>query len=204
MNYNISESTLRLREYGRNIQSMVDHLKTIADREHRTRLAYELIGFMGNLQPHVKELPDYKQKLWDHLYAISNYELDVDFPFDQPETRMLSEGRSRRMDYYDEEPKFRQYGKNVDLMIAQAVEMPDGDQKKRYINLIANTMKQFLRNIERDSVPDYVIAEHIQDISGGRLVVRVEELVIVKPTPPPKPPVKTNQANKKNRKKKRK
>jgi len=182
MKYKISDTPLKLREYGRNIQSMVEYLKTVEDKDKRTELAHEIVAIMSNLQPQIKEYPDFKQKLWDHLYLISDFDLDVEAPYEMPEEDILGLRNGPRMEYYDGIPAFRQYGRNVDLMIQHASEMEEGEEKKRYINLIANTMKQFLWNINRETTPEQVIAEHINDISKGKLNVKGEELTIHKIT----------------------
>ena len=184
MKYKISETPLKLREYGRNIQSMVEYLKTLEDKDKRTKLAHEVVSIMSNLQPQLKEFPDYKQKLWDHLFIIGDFELDIESPFPLPEREVLLGRPERRMDYYTDTSRYRQYGKNIDLMIKEATKMEEGPDKVAFINIIANTMKLFLRNIDRDSTPESVIAEHIVEISGGKLSVKGEDLTISKYIPP--------------------
>jgi hypothetical protein len=182
MKYKISDTPLKLREYGRNIQSMVEYLKTVEDREKRTQMAHEIVAIMSNLQPQLKEFPDYKQKLWDHLFVISDFELDVDSPYPIPDESIIAPSKDERMDYYTGKPSFRQYGHNIDLMVECACEMEEGESKKKFINLIANTMKQFLWNIDRETTPETVIAEHINEISKGRLKIKGEDLTIHKIT----------------------
>lgn len=184
MKYRVSDSQLKLKEYGRNIQSMVEYMKSVEDRDHRTSLAYEIVSIMSNLQPQLKEFPDYKQKLWDHLYIISDFDLDVDSPYPFPEPTELVFKPSKRMDYYNGKPAYRQYGRNVDIMIQEASEMEEGEIKTQFINIIANTMKQFLRNLDRESTPENIIAEQIREISKGKLQVKAEDLVFHKSTPP--------------------
>ncbi|MCI4666740.1 MAG: DUF4290 domain-containing protein [Bacteroidia bacterium] len=179
MEYSISEHPLKLREFGRNIQSMVEYAKTIEDKEMRTRIAHEIIRIMGNLNPSLRENPDYKQKLWDAIHVIGDYSLDIESPFPVP-LRPEEEAPKERMGYFRLKPRYRQYGVNVQLMIEKALEMEDGEFKSAYLNLIANTMKQFLRNMDRETTPESVIAEHMRDLSKGRLVVSGEDLTINK------------------------
>ncbi|MEO0897469.1 MAG: DUF4290 domain-containing protein [Bacteroidota bacterium] len=182
MDYKISDAPLRLREFGRNIQSMIEYAKTIEDKDLRTRVAHEIIRIMGNLNPSIKENPDYKQKLWDSLHIIGEYTLDIDSPFEpplSPEVKPTPE----RMDYYTLKPRYKQYGMNVQLMIRKAIDMEDGEFKTAYLNLIANTMKQFLRNMNRETTPEEVIAEHMRDLSGGKLSIEGTDLTINKAHP---------------------
>lgn len=179
MEYSISEKPLKLREFGRNIQSMVDYAKTLEDKELRTRVAHEIIRIMGNLNPSLRENPDYKQKLWDAIHTIGDYSLDIDSPYPVPLSPEEEEPKER-MQYFRLKPRYRQYGVNVQLMIEKALEMEDGELKSAYLNLIANTMKQFLRNMDRETTPEGVIAEHMRDLSKGRLKVSGEDLTINK------------------------
>jgi hypothetical protein len=202
MKYKIADTELKLKEYGRNVQSMVEYAKTVEDRDKRNRLAHEIVQIMSNLNPNVKELPDYKLKLWDHLFVISNFELDVDSPFPIPEPEKVLGRPKERMAYYEGRPHYRQYGWNVELMIRAAVEMEHGPERDEYINQIANTMKLFLVSMNRDSIPESVIADQMNELSGGKLKVKGDDLTIkqnFKQLFPPPKPVSTN--NKRGRSK---
>lgn len=181
MSYNISDTPLKLKEYGRNIQTMIEYAKSLEDKEKQARIVKEIIGIMSNLNPHLIEIPDYKQKLWGDLLAISNFELDIELPdsIKLPKNRALE--TVDRMDYHNGRPRYKQYGWNVELMIHKAIKMEKGKEKDEYINLIANTMKLFLRNMDRETTPEAVIAEHIREISGGKLKVKGEDLTFTKP-----------------------
>lgn len=180
MKYKISDTPLKLKEYGRNIQSMVEYAKTIEDEDKRTKLVHEIVRIMSNLHPQLKEIPDYKQKLWDHIFLISDFALEVEAPYPILSQELLLGRPDKRIDYYRGKPKFKQYGWNVQLMIQQAVEMPDGQEKSNYINQIANTMKTFLRNMDRETTPEEVIAEQMNEISAGKLNVKGAELTFSK------------------------
>ncbi|MEM6802246.1 MAG: DUF4290 domain-containing protein [Bacteroidota bacterium] len=204
MKYSISEAPLRLREYGRNIQSLVEYMKTIEDRELRSETAHEIIRIMSNLNPSLREIPDYKQKLWDHIFMIAEYELDVESPYPPPERPDPEEIKKQRLAYPKGKPKYRRYGWNVQLMIDEATRMEDGPIKMEYINIIANTMKMFLRNMDRESTPESVLAEHIRDLSNGQLEVRGEDLVIYKAPPSHHHQPKNQKNNRNNNKRGRK
>ena len=180
MKYSISDTPLKLKEYGRNIQSMVEYARTIENREKRSKLAHEIVRIMSNLYPQLKEIPDYKVKLWDHIFLISDFELDVDSPYPMPKPEEVRSKPTKRMEYYDGRPRFRQYGWNVQLMINEAIEMPEGPDKKAYVNLIANTMKTFLRSMDRETTPEEVVADHINEISKGKLQIDGRELTFSK------------------------
>lgn len=180
MQYNISDTPLKLKEYGRNIQSMVEFAKTIEDRQKRSKLAHEIVRIMSNLHPQLKDIPDYKQKLWDHIFLISDFDLDVDTPYPMPKPEEVRSRPTKRMDYYEGRPRFRQYGWNVQLMVNKAIEMPEGPEKKAYVNLIANTMKTFLRSMDRETTPEEVVADHINEISKGKLQIDGRELTFSK------------------------
>lgn len=183
MKYSISEAPLRLREYGRNIQALVEYAKTIEDKEQRSQTAHEIVRIMSNLNPALREIPDYKQKLWDHIFMIAEYDFDVDAPYPAPLPPDVEKETEKRLEYPRGVPRYRRYGWNVQLMIDEATRMEDGPIKDEYINIIANTMKMFLRNMDRESTPESVLAEHIRDMSNGKLEVRGEDLIIHKPHP---------------------
>lgn len=184
MNYNDNKTPLKLREYGRNIQSMVEYALSIEDKDRRGRVAHEIVRIMGNLNPHLKDIPDYKQKLWDHLFMISGYRLDIEAPYNI--TIPVEDTRKpKRLDYLNQRPRFRQYGWNLELMVQKAIGMEEGPEKRSYINSIANTMKLFLRNLDRESTPESSIALHIQEISRDKLIVDPDQIQLTK-APAPK------------------
>ena len=168
MKYNISENPLKLREYGRNIQSMVDYAKSIEDKETRTVVANEIIRIMGNLNPSVKEIPEYKQKLWESLFQISDYDMDVDSPYPVPEKNTSQSPVTKHMGYSNVRPRYRQYGANIQLMIQKAAEVEDEETRKAYINVIANTMQLFVNTTHRDAALDNTIANQINEMAKGK------------------------------------
>lgn len=182
MKYYISETPLRLREYGRNIQSMVEYMKTIEDKEVRTAVAHEVVYFMTCLKPSIKENPDYKQMLWDYLYLIADGDLDVEAPYEKPEHNPLHHPVGKRLPYPNEKPTYKAYGKNLELMAAKALEMEEGPIRDEYINMLASAVRMALgNNYDRSGTsPEAYIASQILRISGGKLTVDPDKLRIYK------------------------
>jgi hypothetical protein len=198
MKYRVSDTPLRLRAYGRNVQSMIEYAKSLERKEDRTRIAEEIVRIMVCLDPDIKENPDYEQQLWDHLFMIAEYDFDIDAPYPVPPKEDKPQFHGERMNYPEVKPRYRQYGKNVENMVQKAAEMPEGPAKTEYLNLIANIMKQFLANIDRENTPDTAIAEHIRDMSNGQVTLDLEEIEIAKPVAMP-PQASSGKNNKGNR-----
>jgi hypothetical protein len=155
-------------EYGRNIQKMIDYITTIEDREKRNRAARFLISVMGQMHPQAKEAGDYRHKLWDHMYIISDFKLDVDSPYPPP----VAPGQTARPEhigYHNKEIEFRHYGKNIVLMIEKALEYEEGPERDELARAIANHMKKSYLNWNRESVDDELIEAHLDKLSAGRL-----------------------------------
>ncbi len=182
MKYYISDSPLRLREYGRNIQSMVEYLKTIEEKDVRTAVAHEIIRFMVCLKPSIKENPDYKQKLWDHLYLIAEGDLDVDAPYEFPDHKPVHHPAGERMSYPDRKPKYRGWGLNLELMAENALEMEEGPIRDEYINMLANAIRLTAENNfdKNNGSHEEYIADQIARISKGKLQVDPTKLHLSK------------------------
>jgi hypothetical protein len=170
MKYNTAREELKIAEYGRNVQKMVAHIKSLPDKEERTKAANTLINIMVTLNPLLKEQSEYKHKLWDHLYIIADYELDVDSPYPPP-ARPEEVAKPQKPAYSSNHIKFRFYGKNVELMIKKAAEMEEGPGKAEFVNALASFMKMAHRVWNEDKVPDEIIIQHIKDYSKGQVIV---------------------------------
>ena len=138
--YNTQRKRMALPEYGRNVQKMIDHIKTIEDRNERNRAARTVISVMGNLNPHLRDEGDFRHKLWDHLALIANFELDIDSPYPVPEPIKFFE-KPKSVPYQQGNIKFLHYGRIVELMIDAASEMEDGEEKEYFTTLIIIQMK---------------------------------------------------------------
>lgn len=188
--YKTSNTLLKLREYGRNIQEMVEYCKTVEDDVKRNALAKEIVRIMSNISPNVKDMPDYRQKLWDHFYHMADYNIRVDGDFPMPEPRDKFVNPKTRMEYTEGKPRFRQYGRNVELMIKEALRIEDGAERMALVNLIANIMRQHLRDSDRDSNAELTILEHLKVLSNGELQYRREDIRFYQGKPK-QPPQKT-------------
>ncbi|MCX6301240.1 MAG: DUF4290 domain-containing protein [Bacteroidia bacterium] len=138
--YNTQRKRMALPEYGRNVQKMVDHIKTIEDRAERNRAARTIIQVMGNLNPHLRDEGDFRHKLWDHLALIADFSLDIDSPYTLPEPTKFVE-KPNQIPYKQGDIRFLHYGRIVELMIDAACEMKEGEEREYLTTLIVNQMK---------------------------------------------------------------
>ncbi len=174
LEYNSERSKLIIPEYGRHLQKMVEYAVSIEDEKERNKVAKSIIAVMGNLNPHLRDVPDFQHKLWDQLFIISDFKLDVDSPFPKPSKEMLEE-RPERMSYPQNFPKYRFYGNNIKRMIDEANKWEDGPEKDGLIYTIANHMKKSYLSWNKDSVDDKVIFDHLRELSGGRIDLKASD-----------------------------
>lgn len=168
--YNTQRKRMALPEYGRNVQKMVDHIKTIGDRNERNRAARTIIQIMGNLNPHLRDEGDFKHKLWDHLALIANFDLDIDSPYPVPEPTKFVE-KPGQVPYQQGNIKFLHYGRIVELMIDAATKLEEGGEKEYLTTLIVNQMKKSYVTWNRSQVADEVIISDLNYLSGGKLKI---------------------------------
>ncbi len=166
---------LVLKEYGRNTQRMVDYLMTIEDRAKRTLLANTLIELMQQLNPANKDSTDHTQKLWDHLYIMSNFELDVDTEYPLPEKSILGK-KPLKVEYNMNQLRFRHYGRNIELLIAKAIEKTEPQEIEDAIIYLGRIMKRFCAAWTKENVADELILEHLKLMSKGRLLLPIERV----------------------------
>lgn len=171
LEYNTERPHLIIPEYGRHIQKMVDHAISIKDREERNKCAKSIIAVMGNLNPHLRDVPDFQHKLWDQLFIISDFKLDVDSPFPRPSKEELTEP-PEPLEYPQNHPKYRFYGNNIKRMIDVANKWEEGDMKEGLVMTIANHMKKSFLNWNKDTVEDQVIFSHLYELSNGKIDIR--------------------------------
>lgn len=174
LEYNSERTTLIIPEYGRHIQKLVDHCISLASKEERNKMAQAIIDVMGNLQPHLRDVPDFKHKLWDQLHIMSDFQLDVDSPYDKPSKEEFLE-KPERLNYPKSASKYRFYGNNIQIMIDTALTWEDGEMKEALVLTIANHMKKCFLNWNKDTVEDSVIFEHLFELSDGQLDLRNSE-----------------------------
>jgi hypothetical protein len=166
--YNTQRKRMALPEYGRNVQKMVDHVKTIEDRNERNRAAKTVIQIMGNLNPHLRDEGDFRHKLWDHLALIADFDLDIDSPYPVPEQTKFRE-KPKQVPYRQGDIRYLHYGRIIELMIDAAAEMEDGEEKEYLTTLIVNQMKKSYVTWNRSQVADEVIIGDLKLLSAGRL-----------------------------------
>ncbi len=171
LEYNSERPLLIIPEYGRHIQKLVDYCISLASKEERNKMAQAIIDVMGNLQPHLRDVPDFKHKLWDQLHIMSDFQLDVDSPFDKPSKEELRE-KPERLGYPKSASKYRFYGNNIQIMIDTALTWDDGEMKDALVFTIANHMKKCFLNWNKDTVEDAVIFDHLFELSDGKLDLR--------------------------------
>ena len=168
MIYNTSQKQIVLREYGRNIQNIVEHLKTVEDKEKRTQLAYLTVELMKQIVPAVKETTETNQKLWDDLYIIAEFDLDIDSPYPKPEKEVLAK-KPQRMPYVSNRIKYKHYGRNLELLVLEALKKEDPQERENAIIYIGKLMKSFYTSWNKEVIDDAVILDNIKAISDGQL-----------------------------------
>jgi len=171
LEYNSERSKLIIPEYGRHLQKMVEHTVAIEDDQERNKVANSIIAVMGNMNPHLRDVPDFQHKLWDQLFIISDFKLNVESPFPKPTREMLAE-RPEMLEYPENNPKYRFYGNNIKRMIDAAKDYEEGDFKEALVLTIANHMKKSYLNWNRDSVDDEVIFNHLNELSNGKISLK--------------------------------
>ena len=171
IDYNTALPHLVLPEYGRNIQRMVNHAITIEDREERNKVAQAIIVVMGQLNPQLRDVTDFKHKLWDHLFIISEFKLDVDSPYPKPTPESFNT-KPERVNYPSGSIRYKPYGKIAEEIIAQAQTVAEGEAKDYLIELVANLLKRSYLTWNRDAVNDEVILNHLAELSNGNLVLK--------------------------------
>ncbi len=178
MEYNTSREKLKLPEYGRNVQKMVLQMKAIEDRDERTRTAYAIVGVMGNMFPHLRDVNDFKQKLWDHLMIMSDFDLDIDAPYPLP-TREFLEVKVEKVPYQDNRIRIMHYGKIVEEMIQSAIDKEDKEERMYMAFLIANHMKRSFLKWNKDVVNDAKIYDDLREMSSQILDYTPEDFGLV-------------------------
>ena len=171
LEYNTEREDLIIPEYGRHIKKMIDHVSSLKSKDERNKLSNAIISVMGNLQPHLRDVPDFQHKLWDQLFIMSDFKLDVDSPFEKPSKDIL-DSKPLPLEYPQSFPKYRFYGNNIKIMIDEAVKWDDSDKKDALIFTIANHMKKCFLNWNKDNVEDQVIFEHLYELSDSKIDIK--------------------------------
>ena len=166
--YNTTRNELILAEYGRNVQNMVKYIIELPDLEERNKYAQAVIDLMGFLNPHLRDVADFKHKLWDHLHIISGYKIDVDSPYPKP-TPEDALVKPKHIGYPQQKITYKHYGKTVETMIEKAKAVDDPERRAAMVQGIANFMKMAYVTWNKDSVADETILKNLRELSGGEL-----------------------------------
>ena len=173
--YNTSRPGIKLKEYGRNVQKLVDYIRTLPDKEKRTELAYTLIELIKQLTPSLKDQPENPQRLWDDLYIIADFNLDVNNPFPVPEPEVLFK-KPMRVAYPQSEVRYKHYGKNIERLVKEAMKLEDQQEREEAIIYLGKLMKTFYGNWNKETLDDSVIIKDIQLLSQGKLSMNIEKV----------------------------
>ncbi len=214
LEYNSEREKLIIPEYGRHIQKLVDFCVKIEDKTERNKMAQAIVDVMGNLQTHLRDVPDFKHKLWDQLYIMSNFKLDVESPYTKPEKEVL-QAKPSVLPYPKTASKYRFYGNNIQTMIDSVIknekiiaDLKDENNKNAEIifYIIANHMKKCYLNWNKDTVDDIVILRHLKEMSKGKidLTNKKEPLADIKAYIPSRNPKTQNNQKHQNNQRRRK
>lgn len=166
--YNSTRPKMAIKEYGRNVQSLVDYALTIEDKNKRTKLAYIIVSVMQQVNPTDSPNDEYYKKLWNHLYAISKYELDIDYPFEVVK-KDVNARPTEHISYKENRIKYRFYGQNTELVLQTLADKEEGEERDQLLIIMANQMKEMYINWNKNIVSDDLINEHIMKITDGKL-----------------------------------
>jgi hypothetical protein len=178
MDYNTQRKKLALPEYGRSIHKMVDWVTTIEDRDERNRQIRAVIAVMGGMNPHLRDVNDFKHKLWDHVHIMSDFKIDIDSPYPIP-TKESFNTPIHIIPYASESIKVRHYGRNIQLMINRIAQAEDSEIKEKSLLMLANHMKKLYVTWNKETVSDDIIFRDITFLSGGK--IRIPESLKLSP-----------------------
>lgn len=171
MEYNTERSQMAIPEYGRNVQRMIEFAVSVKNRDERNRVARAIISVMGQLNPHLRDVTDFKHKLWDHLFIIADFKLDVDSPYPIPSKETFTT-KPDRVSYPTKNIKFKHYGRIVEAFVEKAMQVEEGEERVSFAEDVANLMKKSYINWNKDVVNDEIILDHMSLLSKGKLKVK--------------------------------
>jgi hypothetical protein len=173
--YNTERPHLILKEYGRNVQKLVEYIRANPDKDKRTELAHTLIELIKQLTPTIKDQPENPQRVWDDLYIIADFNLDINAPYPVPERDILFK-KPDRVDYPQSQVRFKHYGKNIEKLVKEALKLEDPQERQDAIIYLGKLMKTFYGNWNKETIDDSVILKDIQQMSGGALDMTIEKV----------------------------
>ncbi|PLX02496.1 MAG: DUF4290 domain-containing protein [Marinilabiliales bacterium] len=196
MEYNTKREIMAIPEYGRNIHKMIDYCISIEDREKRTKTAHAIVKVMGQMNTPNSKGNDFEHKLWDHLFIMSGFNLDIDSPFPAPKKDEISK-KPDRLAYSKSEANYPHYGKHIERIISAVADMEEGDKKDAIVLSISNFLKKAYLNWNRDSVNDETILKNLEELSKGKLILKEDYNLISSAEALAKPKKQKNIVNKK-------
>ncbi len=170
MDYNTSRKKLIMREYGRNVQEMVVAAVKIEDRAERSQAVHGIVDYMGRMYPYLRDLRDFKHKLWDHVAIMSDYQLDIDAPYELPTAETFAQP-PMKVPYSVGKPRKKHYGQTVFRMIEHALTLTEGEERNNYIGQLANHMKKSYMIWNKDNVDDSLIFKDLYELSNGKIEI---------------------------------
>ena len=173
--YNTEAPKMVIPEYGRNVQKMIDHAIKIEDTEERNKCAKAIVQVMSQINQDIKEHEDVNKKIWSHLLIMSDFKLDVDFPYEKTDENKFN-SKPDLVPYPKNDIKYGHYGKIMENLIDAAIAFPEGEEKKNLTIHIANLLKTSYLLLNIDSVADVVIIKNLEQLSNGKLTVKSEDL----------------------------
>ena len=175
LEYNTERKQLIIPEYGRHVHKMIDYAIAKDSKDERNKLSKAIISVMGNMQPHLRDVPDFQHKLWDQFFIMANFDIDVESPFEKPQKELL-DMKPGKLPYPQNYPKYRFYGNNIKRMIDVAIGWEESELKDVLVFTIANHMKKNFLSWNKDTVEDVVILSHLEELSDGKLKVAATQL----------------------------
>ncbi|MBS1487107.1 MAG: DUF4290 domain-containing protein [Bacteroidetes bacterium] len=173
--YNSQRKPIILKEYGRNVQKLVNYIRTIPDKEKRTQMATTLIELIKQLAPVAKEAQENPQRMWDDLYIMADFDLDVNNPFTTPDRSILQK-RPRKMIYPQSEVRFKHYGKNIERLVQEALKKEDPQEREEATIYLGKLMKTFYSNWNKENLDDSVIVKDLAIMSKGKLTLNLDKV----------------------------
>ena len=173
--YNTSRPEVILKEYGRNVQKLVDYIQNIQDDEKRKEYSHTLVELMKLINPALKDGNEFSQKLWDDLFIISDFKLEVDSPYPKPVIDVLSR-KPAKLEYNNHKLKYKHYGRNIELLVSQATEIEDPKERKDAVIYLGRLMRSFYGVWNKEVVDESVILQHITELSDGKLGIDLNEV----------------------------
>ncbi len=173
--YNTERPGIKLKEYGRNVQKLVDYLRTVPDKDKRTELAYTLIELIKQLTPSLKDFPDNPHRVWDDLFIIADFNLDVNSPYPVPLPEVVFK-KPMKVAYPQSDVRYKHYGKNIERLVKEAVKITEPAEREEAVIYIGKLMKTFYSNWNKETLDDTVIIKDIKILSAGELTVNLDKV----------------------------